>query len=60
MSTEIRSHTGATESASDRSLDMFGNDLVFDRKNILQRSHQFNAPSVASFENADKAFWGKN
>jgi len=60
MSTEIRSHTGATESASDRSLDMFGNDLVFDRKDISNRSRRFNAPSVASFSDSDRAFFGKD
>jgi hypothetical protein len=59
MATEIRSHTGATESATPRSLDMFANDLVFDRKDITQRATRFNAPSVSSFSDPDRAFFGK-
>lgn len=59
MATEIRSHTGQTESATDHSLDMFGNDLIFDRKDITQRSNRFSAPSVSSFSDPDRAFFGK-
>lgn len=58
MATEIRSHTGATESATDRSLDMFGNDLIFDRKDLTQRSARFSGPKISSFSDPDLAFHG--
>lgn len=58
MATEIASHTGQTETATNRSIDMFSNDLVFDRKDLTQRATRFSGPKISSFSDPDLAFFG--
>ena len=58
IATEISSHTTETGSSSRHGLDKFANELVFDRTDRSQHAARFGGPSVASFSDADQAFFG--
>lgn len=59
--TEISSHTPQTETASNRSLDMMANDLVFERDDNVSRRGDLReaGTGVSSFSDPDRAFFGE-
>lgn len=60
IATELRSHTSAVPSSSDRALDLISNNLLFDRNGDEFASvGRYSAPLSASFADADRAFYGR-
>lgn len=59
LATEIRTHTRATDGSSDLALDRMANDFIFNHEDLTQHSARFVKPRDASFDNHEKAFFGK-
>lgn len=59
IATEIASHTNATPKSSDFALDRAANDFVFSRKDRSFHAARFALPRIATFSNADSAFFGE-
>lgn len=58
IATEIASHTKETGNSSNHALDKFSNELVFDRNDRHAYAARFEGPSISSFSDPDKAFFG--
>lgn len=58
IATEIASHTAPSDSSSNRALDKFANEVVFDRSNKQQYAARFGGPTIAGFSDPDAAFFG--
>jgi hypothetical protein len=59
VATEIASHTNEAKGSSDHALDKFANDIVFSRKSKEHGAARFMEPPVASFSDAEAAFFGE-
>lgn len=59
ITTELRTHTDATDSSTDHALDKFANELVFDRKDLTAHASRFALPQQSSFSDPDAAFFGE-
>jgi hypothetical protein len=58
IATELSSHTHEGGGSSDHALDRMANNLVFSRKDHSFHAARFGAPALASFSDADAAFFG--
>jgi hypothetical protein len=59
LATEIRTHTRETDGSSALALDRMANDFIFNHEDLTQHSARFVKPRDASFDNHEKAFFGK-
>lgn len=59
LATEIRTHSRETEGSSALALDRMANDFIFNHEDLTQHSARFVKPRDASFDNHEKAFFGK-
>lgn len=58
IATEIASHTAQTSGSSSHALDKMANEFIFDRTDTRQQAARFGGPSISSFSDPDKAFFG--
>jgi hypothetical protein len=59
LATEIRTHTKETDGSSALALDRMANDFIFNHTDLTQHASRFVKPRDASFDNHEKAFFGK-
>ncbi len=57
--TEVRTHTRESEGSSALALDRMANDFIFNHQDLTQHSARFVKPRDASFDNHEKAFFGR-
>lgn len=60
VATELRSHTAQSSKSSDNALDKVSNSLLFDREdNYCASASRYTKPALASFADAERAFYGR-
>ena len=59
MATEVRSHTEETSSSTGHGLDKLANALVFDRQDLTAHAARFGQPTLSSFSDSERAFFGE-
>lgn len=59
IATEMSSHTNEGSNSSNHALDRFANAIVFSRKDRSFHAARYSNPKVASFSDADAAFFGE-
>lgn len=58
LATELRSHTTEVAESTEHGLDMFANDLIFNRKDLTRRAAGQSLPQLSVFSDPEAAFHG--
>lgn len=58
IATELRTHTSQSMKSSDNALDKFANGILFDREDNFSAAAGRGGPALASFADAERAFYG--